>query len=275
MIEALDHVAVAVADLDRAASAFGALFGRRADWREEAAGARHAWFQLANTALDLAQADGPGEGGDRVRAQIAAHGEGLWGLAFAVSDLDETRRVLARRGAASGEAVVQDVADRRRLAFLAPAATHGVAIALAERTGPPDLRPAPAGAVQALDHVVIDTANPDRAVALYGARLGLDFRLDRANPQWGSRLMFFRCGGAVVEISARLGGAASDAPDRLSGLAWRVTDPDAARARIAAAGFDVSEVRGGRKPGTRVFTVRSGVPGAPTLMLSATAAADD
>jgi catechol 2,3-dioxygenase-like lactoylglutathione lyase family enzyme len=136
-------------------------------------------------------------------------------------------------------------------------------------------REPPAGSVVALDHVVINTANADRAVALYGARLGLDFRLDRSNPQWGSRLMFFRCGGAVVEIGARLGGETSDAPDRLSGLAWRVTDPDAARARLAKAGFDVSEVRSGRKPGTKVFTIRSGVPGAPTLMLSADPALDD
>jgi len=271
MIEALDHVAVAVADLDRAASAFGALFGRRADWREEAAGARHAWFQLSNMALDLVQPDGPGESGDRVRAQIAAHGEGLWGLAFAVSDLDETRRVLARRGAPTGEAAALLSTDAWRLAFVDPAATYGVSLALAERNRPFERRPATGDGVQALDHVVIDTANPERAVALYGARLGLDFRLDRSNPQWGSRLMFFRCGGAVVEIGARLGGEASDAPDRLSGLAWRVTDPDAARARIAAAGFDVSEVRAGRKPGTKVFTVRAGVPGAPTLMLSAEA----
>jgi catechol 2,3-dioxygenase-like lactoylglutathione lyase family enzyme len=129
--------------------------------------------------------------------------------------------------------------------------------------------------VQGLDHVVINTAHPDRAVALYGARLGLDFRLDRSNPQWGSRLMFFRCGGAVVEIGSRLDAEASDAPDRLSGLAWRVTEPEAAQARLAKAGFDVSEVRAGRKPGTHVFTVRSGVPGAPTLMLSAEPASED
>jgi catechol 2,3-dioxygenase-like lactoylglutathione lyase family enzyme len=275
MIEALDHIAVAVRDLDRAASAFGALFGRRADWREEAAGARHAWFQLANMALDLVQPDGAGESGDRVRAQLEAQGEGLWGLAFAVSDLDETRRVLARRGAPTGEAAALLSTEAWRLAFVDPAATHGVSIALAERGRPAPRREAPAGGVVALDHLVINTANADRAVALYGARLGLDFRLDRSNPQWGSRLMFFRCGGAVVEIGARLGGEVSDAPDRLSGLAWRVNDPDVAQARLAKAGFDVSDVRGGRKPGTRVFTVRSGVPGAPTLMLSAEAAADD
>jgi len=275
VIEALNHVAIAVKDLDRAASAFGALLGRRADWREEAAGARHTWFQLANMAIDLVQADGPGESGDRVRAQIEGHGEGLWGLAFAVSNLEETSRILGRRGAPVGDAAALLSTDAWRLAFVDPAATHGVSIALAERTGQVQLKPAAGDAVQALDHVVINTPNPDRAVALYGARLGLDFRLDRSNPQWGSRLMFFRCGGAVVEIGARLGGEISNDPDRLSGLAWRVTDPEAAQARIAKAGFDVSEVRSGRKPGTKVFTVRSGVPGAPTLMLSADPASED
>jgi catechol 2,3-dioxygenase-like lactoylglutathione lyase family enzyme len=269
MIESLNHIAIAVRDLDRAASAFGALLGRKADWREEAAGARHTWFQLANMAVDLVQADGPGETGDRVRAQIEAHGEGLWGLAFGVSDLAETSRVLVRRGAPVGEAAALLSTDAWRLAFVDPAVTHGVSIALAERTGAVRAKPAAPDAVVALDHVVINTANPDRAVALYGARLGLDFRLDRSNPQWGSRLLFFRCGGAVVEIGARLGAEVSDAPDKLSGLAWRIADPDAAQARLAKAGFDVSEVRSGRKPGTRVFTVRSGVPGAPTLMLSA------
>jgi hypothetical protein len=39
------------------------------------------------------------------------------------------------------------------------------------------------------------------------------------------------------------------------------------RARLATAGFDVSEVRDGRKPGSRVFTVRSGVVGAPALVV--------
>jgi catechol 2,3-dioxygenase-like lactoylglutathione lyase family enzyme len=104
VIEALDHVAIAVRDLDRAATAYEALLGRRPDWREEAAGARHAWFQLANMALDIIQPEGAGESGDRVRSQLEAHGEGLWGLAFAVADFEETRRILERRGAPTGEA---------------------------------------------------------------------------------------------------------------------------------------------------------------------------
>ena len=81
------------------------------------------------------------------------------------------------------------------------------------------------------------------------------------------------CGDAVVEISAPSAAPSETAPaagaDRLSGLAFRARDPDAARARLAAHGFDVSEVRAGRKPGTRVFTVRAGLAAAPLLVLSA------
>ena len=270
MIDALDHVAVAVSDLDLAAAAYEALLGRPPDWREEAAGARHVWFQLSNMAIDLVQPEGAGETGDRVRARLAAGGDGLWGLAFAVGDLTESRRILDRRGAPTGEPAALLSTDAWRLAFIEPRVTHGVPIALAERDKP--LRKAKAAidadCVHALDHVVINTPNPDRALALYGARLGLDFRLDRSNPDWGSRLLFFRCGDSVVEIGASLKAPVSDEPDRLSGLAWRVADPHAAQARIASAGFDVSEVRKGRKPGTAVFTVRAGVPGAPSLILS-------
>ncbi|HWA61762.1 MAG TPA: VOC family protein [Caulobacteraceae bacterium] len=275
MIVGLDHIAVAVRDLDLAAPAYEALLGRGPDWREEAAGARHAWFQLGNMALDVVQPDGAGESGDRVRARLGDGGDGLWGLAFAVENLDETRRVLGRRGAPTREPADLLSTDAWRLSFLEREATFGVPIALAERLAAPRVsEPFDDDCVHALDHVVINTANPDRAVALYGARLGLDFRLDRSNPDWGSRLMFFRCGAAVVEIGASLKTPPSDGPDRLSGLAWRVVDAHAARERIAAAGFDVSEVRKGRKPGTHVFTVRGGVAGAPSLVISASGEED-
>jgi catechol 2,3-dioxygenase-like lactoylglutathione lyase family enzyme len=132
---------------------------------------------------------------------------------------------------------------------------------------PPALPPAPAAAVAGLDHVVIRTGDPERAAALYGARLGLDLRLDRSSPEWGARLMFFRCGDLIVEIAHDLAAGVSPDRDRLRGLSWRVPDADAARARLHAAGLDVSAVRPGRKPGTRVFTVRDGTCGVPTLML--------
>jgi hypothetical protein len=85
--------------------------------------------------------------------------------------------------------------------------------------------------------------------------------------------MFFRCGDLIVEIVHRPGKDANvnEAHDRLWGLSWRVADIDATRARLASAGVDVSDVRTGRKPGTRVLTVRNGTCGIPTLLVERTA----
>jgi catechol 2,3-dioxygenase-like lactoylglutathione lyase family enzyme len=232
MIVGLDHIGLALADPESAARAYEVLMGVA----PRPGAARR--FQLSNMALEIAA------GGE----------EPCFSLGFAADDLAETIRVLGRRGIAS---------ENGRLAA---GATHGVAITLAAASSEP-APPTRPDAPHALDHVVIHTPDPERAVALYGGRLGLDLRLDRSNPQWGSRLLFFRCGGAVVEIGADLKAPVSDGPDRITGLAWRVADPAAAQARLAAAGLDVSPVRAGRKPGTMVFTLRSGVPGAPALML--------
>ena len=60
------------------------------------------------------------------------------------------------------------------------------------------------GSITAMDHVVVSTSDPERAAALYGARLGLDMALDRSHPDWG-RLMFFRCGDLIVEVTHRPG----------------------------------------------------------------------
>jgi 23S rRNA G2445 N2-methylase RlmL len=56
-------------------------------------------------------------------------------------------------------------------------------------------------------------------------------------------------------------------------LSWRVADIEAARARLIAAGISASEIRNGRKPGTRVFSLRDGSCGVPTLLLERAAKA--
>jgi hypothetical protein len=57
----------------------------------------------------------------------------------------------------------------------------------------------------------------------------------------------------------------------LYGISWRVADADATRARLLAGGIDVSEIRAGRRPGTRVMTVKSGTCGVPTLLIEKSA----
>ena len=103
-----------------------------------------------------------------------------------------------------------------------------------------------AAPILGLDHVVVSTEDPERAAALYGARLGLDMALDRSHQDWG-QLMFFRCGDLIVEVVRRpVAGAPTRRHDKLWGLSWRVADIDATRARLVAAGIDV--IRGAHRP---------------------------
>ena len=86
--------------------------------------------------------------------------------------------------------------------------------------------------------------------------------------------MFFRCGDLIIRGRAQ--------SERASVRRARLPlGPDLARrrhrgahARMSASGFDVSEMRTGRKPGTQVFTVRNNTLGAPTLILQPSAAGD-
>ena len=116
---------------------------------------------------------------------------------------------------------------------------------------------------------MINTAAPDRTLAFYGAKLGLRLAMDRTNPDWGVRLIFFRTGSLTIEIAQRLSDPQDPAkPDSFWGLTWAVADIGAAHDRLTAGGFDVSEIRKGRKPGSRVFTIRSGTMNVPTLFIA-------
>ena len=279
MITGLDHIALAVRDLDAATAGYRALLGREPNWIGGDGGARHAWFQLPNMALDVIAPAGEGAFGDTIRGHLERQGEGVWAIALTVDDVAKAQALVSRRGLrASLPAPTRSTHDDGRKRYwttsvVDPRDTAGVQVLLVDppRSGEPwplsEPVGDPAAGVAELDHVVIHTPNPDRAVANWGARLGLDLRLDRSNEAWGARQLFFRCGSAVVEFAASLKTPVSEDDDRFGGLAWRATNAAAMRARLADAGFDVSDVRDGRKPGSRVFTVRSGVVGAPALVI--------
>ena len=129
-----------------------------------------------------------------------------------------------------------------------------------------ELTTAPEAAVGGVDHFVVMTPDGDAAKAVYGDDLGLRLALDRTFESRKVRLLFFRLAGITVEIAAPQP-SSGEGVDRLWGISYRVADVAAARERVAAEGFDVSEVRTGMKPGTRVCTVRSKTHGVATLLL--------
>jgi catechol 2,3-dioxygenase-like lactoylglutathione lyase family enzyme len=134
----------------------------------------------------------------------------------------------------------------------------------------PDLQPvvAPADGIAGVDHVVVNTRDPKRAVAHWHQRLGLRLALDKEFADRGLRLQFFRSGGMTLEFASRQGeGAATSGTDAVYGVSYRVHDLAACRARLLGHGLDVSEIRAGMKEGTRVATVRDGTAGVPTLLI--------
>jgi catechol 2,3-dioxygenase-like lactoylglutathione lyase family enzyme len=277
VITGLDHVVVLVRDIAASVTACQTLFARAPAWRNSSEGADRVLFTLDNMTLELMSPSGDGATADRIRTVMTEQGEGLASICFRTHDIARMHRRLDRltlKPEPVSEAESRDEATGGLMAWkrtrTATDMTRGVRLFFLERANERPLSaPTAAAPITAMDHVVIGTADPERTAALYGARLGLDMALDRSHPEWG-RLMFFRCGDVVVEVAHKPGKESADAPDRLRGICWRVADVDATRARLIESGVDVSEARPGRKPGTRVMTVRNGTCGVPTLLVQRT-----
>jgi catechol 2,3-dioxygenase-like lactoylglutathione lyase family enzyme len=280
VITGLDHLVVLVSDLEAGAKAYQLLLGRSPSWHSRTDGAETTLFTLDNMTLELMAPAGHSPTADRIRNVMKIWGEGLASICFRVGDIEKAHRRLDRLALKPDPIAEVENRDFVTGATLhwkrtraATELTRGVRMFFLELA---QERPRSAAAAEApilgLDHVVVSTEDPERAAALYGARLGLDMALDRSHQDWG-QLMFFRCGDLIVEVVKRPVAGADQTHDKLWGLSWRVADIDATRARLLADGIDVSEVRAGRKPGTRVLSVRNGACGIHTLLLERTARA--
>lgn len=280
VFDALDRVLIAVHDLGDASRRYAALFSRRPSWHGDDAdgGTTSTVFQLHNTGVELISPLGEGPLARSVAQQLDSHGEGPLGLAFATPDLDAAYTRLLENGLDPSPVSPRlyhagGPIPRRRTMPLPVTRTRGVLLSAVERSSPdvlPEAELAEPGeaVVTGIDHAVVMTPNADAAITLYRDGLGLRLAVDRTFPDWGMRLAFLRVGGVTVEIAQQLRATSTPTDaDRLWGLSWRVRNADAVHKRLAEAGFDVSEVRPGRKPGTRVVSVKDGTCGVPTLLI--------
>ena len=276
MITGLDHVVIVLNDIEAGAATYELLLGRAPSWRSRGEGSQTVLFTLDNMSLELMAPSGESATARRIRDVIKLWGEGLASICFATSDIAKMHRRLERvalKPDAVAEIESHDLISGKILHWKRTRATEltrGVRmffLQLAEeRPRSPATTESP---ILGLDHVVVSTEDPERVAALYGARLGLDMALDRSHQDWG-RLMFFRCGDLIVEMVCRPVAGGDYNNDKLWGLSWRVADIEATRARLVAAGIGVTEVRAGRKPGTRVMSLRDGTCGIQTILLERT-----
>ncbi|HEX3771269.1 MAG TPA: VOC family protein [Polyangiaceae bacterium] len=271
MITTFDHVTVAVRDVDAAVEAYERLTGSPPSWRggHPDSGTVGALFSLGNAVIELT---GPGRDPEAAAGLVDwldARGEGMQALAFGTNDASACVAALKAKGVRAappqeGEARGDDGGVRRyRSADLSPRSTRGLAVVVVEREGPSLLASgAPADGAEALDHVMFRTADPEAAIALYGGALGIRLALDQV--YGATRHIFFRVAKVTLEVIADESAGPADV---FGGFALRTRDVEAMHARLRAGGVNVSDVRDGRKAGTRVFTVRGGTCGVPVLVI--------
>lgn len=269
----LDHLIVAVADLDEATAVYETLLGRAPSWRgrHPGLGTRNTLFRLSNTYLELlavdAGATAPFAAG--LKQALGERPERPHGIAFGSADIEATVAALRRRGVRIGDAAdgagTDDASGVRRTwrsAFIDPASTRRLFTFAIEHTSPAELLPPAAAKAPAdstcdgIDHIVVFTQDLEASRRLWSETLGVREDWHHDFPERGTRNLGFDLGGIIVELITRTDREPTDRGDTLWGVAYRVADIAAASARLRAAGIEVDEPRAGLLPGTRVATVR-------------------
>jgi len=127
----LDHVAVAVRDLDVAVARHRQLYRVEPLYREvvESQGVEEAMLPLGGSFLQLLA---PLTEDSPVGRFLARSGEGLHHIAFAVADVDAALQHLASQGARLVDTHARPGGRGTRIAFVHPAASAGTLVELVE-----------------------------------------------------------------------------------------------------------------------------------------------
>ncbi len=281
MLTELDHIVLVCGDIDAATYNYSKLIGRSPDWtsKNEEDGTSISLFKIGGTALELLAPSGKGVVGDKLRQMVSRDGEGLTSLAFACKDIEKTRKKFVRRGINPSEigvgASLDDKTGKRRSwrrMRLDTDLTFGVRQFVLELDEGSEITSQAShdDCVSQLDHVVINSPAPERAASLYGAKLGGELRLDLVREDLASRFQFYRIGRASIEIVSRLGEEDKTADDALWGVSWRVKNIEGAHQRLKDNGFQLTDIRPGRKKDSKVFTVLDRTCNTPTLFIERT-----
>ena len=276
MSTTVDHIIIAVTDLLTATTDYTTLLGRLPSWQGSHPdyGTANTLFQLENTYIELLAPAGQGLATEHINKVLNGRDTRLGGLVFGTEDaaafIDHARKQgLAASDPVPGHGVdTLTGAERRwRNMFWDATAARGIFSFCIEHEAGSSLReaqPTGAGALTGVDHVVVKTQSVDAANRFYGEQLGIRLALEQHVPEWGGTQLFFRTSSMSIEVIAS---DKAPAQDELWGLALKSPDLEATRARLFEAGADVSDIREGRKPGTRVCTVKSHALNVPTLLI--------
>jgi methylmalonyl-CoA/ethylmalonyl-CoA epimerase len=133
---AIDHVGLAVADLEASVAFYRQLLGREPSHREEVAqdGVEAAFFDLGASSLELLSSTDPNSSVGRF---LERRGQGLHHMAYLVPDLEAELHRWASWGAELVDRQPRPGARGRLVAFIHPKSADGVLIELCQlRTEP-------------------------------------------------------------------------------------------------------------------------------------------
>ena len=131
IIKKIDHIAVAVRDIDDAIRVFRDQLGlsMTKTYHSEYTRAHIAFFRVGETHVELIQ---PTSLSSVMAKFLDKRGEGIHHVCLGVKNIDEVLASLAAKGMELIDEKPRMTQDGRKIAFVNPRSTHGVLIELAE-----------------------------------------------------------------------------------------------------------------------------------------------
>lgn len=132
MLSKIEHVALAVADLDAAIAHYAGAWGLEVEHRErvEDQGVEEAMLPLGGSYLQLLGATSPDT---TVGKFLAKRGEGLHHIAYEVEDLEAALRELKEKGVPLIDEAPRKGGRGHMVAFVHPRGNHGLLVELIQR----------------------------------------------------------------------------------------------------------------------------------------------
>ena len=276
MFNKLDHLIVAVKDLQQAENNYQKLFGMPPVWSgmHKELGTSNSLFNFQNTYFELLSPASEGLGADLVNYYLDTTGEGLIGMVFATEDIASVHSSLLKReflvgDPSDGEGINssdQKVRKWKNL-FLPPELTRGIFSFVIEHTEGdlPQSESIEPSSPHKLDHVVINTNDADGFIKIYKDTFNIRLALDKVIEHWQKRMLFFRLNQTTIEVIEQ----EDDLPpgDQMWGLAWEVKDIEKAHERMMVEGIEITPIQKGVKEKTLVATIKSHNHNVPTLLI--------